>query len=63
MTYKRKTYDEYQIHQYYPYTKKWEEISTYQNIYSANIDLKLYRINQPDFPARIVKKRIKISEN
>lgn len=56
--YKRKTEDEYQIHQHT--CQGWEEVSAYQNWKECKVDLKAYRENQPEFPVKMIKRRIKI---
>ena len=58
--YQRKTRDEWQIHQLTAYG--WEEVSAYDTRTEAKADLKEYRENQPEFPARPVKARVKIDQ-
>lgn len=55
---KRKTRDEYQIHQCT--AQGWEEICSYDTRKEAKADLKAYRENQPEYPAKCIKRRIKI---
>lgn len=60
MAYKRKTADEYQLHVNYGYG--WEhELSEY-TLEEARQRRKEYAENCPQYPTRIVKKRIPIKE-
>jgi len=61
MPYIRKTMDEWQIHQYTGTQYGWEEVSAYDNRKDAKADLKIYQTEQPEYPARLVKRRIKIN--
>ena len=56
--YARKTTDEYQICQHTSYG--WEEVGAYDNRKDAKSDLKAYQENQPEYPVKIIKKRIRI---
>ena len=58
MAYKRKTQDEYQIQQYTGYG--WEEVCSEDTFREARERRNEYRENQPEYPVRIVKKRVKI---
>lgn len=60
MTYQRKTYDEDQIHQNAGYG--WEEVCAEDTFKEAKQRLKEYRNNQPEYPVKIVKKRIKLAQ-
>ena len=57
MPYVRLTADEWQIWQCFAGT--WEEVSAYDNRADCKRDLLLYRANQPEYPARMVKRRVK----
>lgn len=56
-TYVRKTVDEYEIQQYL--NKVWECVCTEETWKEAKAQVKTYRVNQPEYLARIVKKRVK----
>ena len=56
--YKRKTVDEWQIHQMW--SGEWEEVSAYDKRKEALIDLRLYRENQPEAPVKIICRRVKL---
>jgi hypothetical protein len=56
--YKRKTIDEYQIHQHT--SCGWEEVAAYDNRPEAKADIKAYRENQPEYPVKIIKRRVKL---
>lgn len=58
MPYQRKTEDEYQIHQNCGYG--WEEVCAESTRKEARERLKEYRENQPEYPVKCVKRRIKI---
>jgi hypothetical protein len=58
--YKRKTRDEYQIHQ--RTSQGWEEVTACDTWKEAKELLKAYRENQPEYPVKCVKKRIKLKE-
>ncbi len=55
--YKRKTVDEWQIHQ--NWGQGWEEVSAYDNSRDAREDLKAYRENQPEAPCKLICRRVK----
>ena len=55
-----KVKDEWYIQGYYSKEYGWEEVSAYDNIKEAKDDLKAYRENQPEYPHRLRKRRIKI---
>ena len=57
--YERKTRDEYQIHQFT--TQGWEEISAYDTRHEAVADLRAYRENQPEYPAKLIVRRVRLS--
>jgi hypothetical protein len=56
MAYTRKTEDEYQIHGNYGYG--WEEVCAEDNRKDAILRLREYRENQPEYPVRLMKKRV-----
>jgi hypothetical protein len=58
MAYVRKTRDEYQIQQYT--SEGWEEVCAEETMKAAKQTKKEYRDNQPEYPVRIVKKRVRI---
>lgn len=58
--YKRKTVDEYQILQHTGPRYGWEMVSAYNDRKSCKEDLKAYRENQPEYPVKMIKKRIKL---
>lgn len=62
MPYIRKTYDEYQILQNFGYGDGWEEVSTEPTYKQANEAVKEYRQNQPEYPVKIKKVRIRKKE-
>jgi hypothetical protein len=55
--YKRKTKDEYQIHQYH--LRGWEEVCAEETWKEAWKRLKEYRANQPEYFVKIIKTRVK----
>jgi hypothetical protein len=57
MPYVRKTEDEYQIHQ--KTQMGWEEVCCESTRKEARETIKLYRENQPEYPVKVVKKRVK----
>ncbi len=58
MAYKRKTQDEFQIHVNYGYGDGWEhEISEF-SFSEARKRRQEYRENAPEYPVRIVKRRV-----
>lgn len=56
--YKRKTFDEYEIHGNYGYG--FECVTTEEKYSAAREQLKCYRENEPQYSHKIVKKRVKI---
>lgn len=62
MTYKRKTYDEYQVHGDYGYGHGFEEICSENTFKDARQRLKEYRENERGISFKIVKRRIKIEQ-
>ena len=59
--YQRKTVDEYQIHG--NYGCGWEEVTAEYTYRDAKTQLKCYDLNEPEYPHRIVKKRIRKVED
>lgn len=59
--YKRKTTDEWNIQGRYGSRYGWEDVSAYDNWREAREDLKAYRENEPEYPHRLTKRRIKIN--
>lgn len=57
MAYVRKTEDEFQIHQETP--EGWEEVCAEKTMRAARQTVRDYRENQPEFPVKIVTKRIR----
>lgn len=62
MTYKRKTYDEYQVHGDYGYGLGFEEVCAENTFRAARQRLKEYRENERGISFKIVKRRIKIGQ-
>lgn len=60
MAYHRKTIDEYQVQQYYP--TGWETVTTEDSKAQAYAQLRCYRANQPEYPVRVHKVRVLISD-
>jgi hypothetical protein len=60
MAYKRKTTDEWQIQQHTGYG--WEDVCAEDTWKEAKDRLKEYRENQPEYPVRAIKKRVKSAE-
>lgn len=58
MAYTRKTYDEWTIQGMYG-AYGWEDVSAYDNRKEARGDLKAYRENEPQYPHRLIKRRIR----
>lgn len=54
--YTRKTYDEYEVQGNYGY--QWECVTTETTHKEARARLKEYRVNEPQYTFRIVKRRI-----
>lgn len=61
MAYKRKTADEYAIEQYTGPQYKWEEVTVEETSAAARQTRKEYRENQPEYPVRIRKRRVKLT--
>lgn len=59
MTYQRKTIDEYQIHVNYGYGDGWEHEISEDTLAEARQRAKEYRENCPEYPVKIVCKRVK----
>jgi hypothetical protein len=57
----RKTRDEYQIH--VDYGQGFEEVCAEDTYPDAKQRLREYRENMPQYPAKIVKRRIRITES
>lgn len=57
--YQRKTTDEYQIQGYYDREYGWEEVCAEYTYRDAKTQLKCYNENEPEYPHRIVKKRVR----
>lgn len=60
MPYVRKTRDEYQIHVNYGYGDGWEHECTEDTYREARQRRKEYRENCPQYPTKIVRRRVKI---
>jgi hypothetical protein len=58
MAYQRKTYDEYDIEQ--QTSEGWEVVSSEATRKAARTALREYRENQPEYPVRYTKHRVKI---
>ena len=63
MAYIRKTRDEWQIHQNFGYGHGWEEVCAEDTRKEALARLREYRENQPEYPVKVVLKRIRIEDN
>lgn len=61
-TYVRKTEDEWQLHQYTGRQYGWEEVTAATSRKEIKELQKNYRENQPQYPTKIVCKRVKIQE-
>lgn len=59
MAYIRKTHDEYHTQGYYSPYIGWETVTIDYNWKGAKQSLKDYRDNEPQYPHRIIKKRVK----
>lgn len=62
MAYKRKTRDEFEIQGYYAPEIGWECICTVDTRIEARTQLKDYNMNEPMYPHRIKKRRVKIED-
>jgi hypothetical protein len=58
MSYTRKTRDEFEVQGNYGH--RWEVLTIDETLEESEAILKDYRDNEPSFPHRIVKKRVKI---
>ena len=59
--YRRKTRDEFEVQQYTGSQYGWERTTTETTIKEAHERKKEYQENQPEYPVRIVKKRVPMS--
>ena len=59
MSYVRKTYDEWHVQGYYGREYGWETVCIATSLAEAKRDLKDYRENEPQYPHRVIKRRIK----
>ena len=55
--YIRKTYDEWQVQG--KYAGYWDILTTEETYREAKAQLKCYNENEPEYPHRIVKKRVR----
>ena len=62
MAYIRKTTDQWDTEQNFGFGHGWEVVSCDDNLLDARQTLKDYRMNQPEYPSRLVKKRVKLTE-
>jgi hypothetical protein len=60
VTYVRKTRDVYDIQQYTGKQYGWETVLTVELVWAARQHKREYAENQPEFPVRIVKRRVKL---
>lgn len=60
MPYTRKTADEFVIQQYMGNAYGWEDVDICGTRKEAKFNLKLYRENQPEYPSRLITRRVKI---
>ena len=60
MEYTRITMDEYAIQSNYGYGHGWEDLACYDSFREAREELKLYRENEPQYPHRLITRRVKI---
>lgn len=60
MAYVRKTKDEYQLLCNYGYGDGWEVVLTEETMKAAKEQKKTYMENMPQYPYRIIKKRVPI---
>lgn len=61
MAYQRKTYDEWEIQGNYG-TYGWETVTTETTRAEAKAMLRCYNENEPQYPHRIVKHRVRIEQ-
>lgn len=57
--YQRKTADEYVIQQCFD--TGWEDVTTEDNKQDAYQRLREYRANQPEYPVRFIKRRVRLT--
>ena len=57
--YKRKTTDEWQIHVCYG-SHGWEHETTEESWKDARAQVKCYRENAPQYPVKVIKRRVKV---
>jgi hypothetical protein len=60
MAYKRKTEDEYIVQGNYNCGYGWEDVTAESTRKEAKERLKEYRENEPQYPHRLIKRRVKI---
>lgn len=60
MAYKRKTRDVYELQSYYGPEYGWETLFEEDTRKEALDQLRCYRENEPEYPHRIKKRRVKI---
>jgi len=58
MTYIRKTQDEYQVLANYGYGHGWEEVCAESSYSEGRARLREYRENMPEYPYKLICKRI-----
>lgn len=58
MTYRRKTRDEWNVQG--SYGCGWEDVTAEDSYREARARLREYRENQPQYPHRLIKRRIKL---
>lgn len=57
-----KTQTEWIIQGNYGYGDGWEDLSAYDSPYAAEEDLRLYRENEPEYAHRLIRRRVKTSD-
>lgn len=62
MAYKRKTRDVYVVQQYTGGQYGWEDVCESYSRSESLQDLRAYRANQPEYPARMIVRRERITE-
>lgn len=60
MAYVRKTKDEYVLQCNYGYGDGWEDVFTEETMKEAKKQKKVYEENMPQYPYKIVKRRVKL---
>jgi hypothetical protein len=63
MTYNRKTTDEYQLHINYGFGHGWEHETSEETMKEARARQKEYRENCPQYPTKVVVKRVRKEES